>query len=174
MEFNFFTRKLLLEGDDGLGKTGKDIVRRERMSWQEYYANQSLLLASRSTCTRLSVGALIVRDNRVIASGYNGSVSGETHCIDEGCLIQEGHCVRTIHAEVNAVLQCAKYGIATQGSEVYVTHFPCLNCTKTLIQAGIKRINYIEDYRNNPYALELLAKSQVELHKVDIKTDRDD
>lgn len=139
------------------------------MSWQEYYANQSILLASRSTCTRLSVGALIVRDNRVIASGYNGSVSGETHCIDEGCLIQEGHCVRTIHAEVNAVLQCAKYGIATQGSEVYVTHFPCLNCTKTLIQAGIKRINYIEDYRNNPYALELLAKSQVEIHKIDIK-----
>ena len=144
------------------------------MSWQEYYANQSILLASRSTCTRLSVGALIVRDNRVIASGYNGSVSGETHCIDEGCLIQEGHCVRTIHAEANAILQCAKYGIATQGSEVYVTHFPCLNCTKTLIQAGIKRINYIEDYRNNPYALELLAKSQVELHKVDIKKDRDD
>lgn len=157
-----------------MGKTGQDIVRRERMSWQEYYANQSLLLASRSTCTRLSVGALIVRDNRVIASGYNGSVSGDTHCIDEGCLIQEGHCVRTIHAEVNAILQCAKYGIATQGSEVYVTHFPCLNCTKTLIQAGIKRINYIEDYRNNPYALELLAKSQVELHKVDIKKDRDD
>lgn len=139
------------------------------MSWQEYYANQSILLASRSTCTRLSVGALIVRDNRVIASGYNGSVSGETHCIDEGCLIQEGHCVRTIHAEVNAVIQCAKYGIATQGSEVYVTHFPCLNCTKTLIQAGIKKVNYIEDYRNNPYALELLAKSQVELHKIDIK-----
>lgn len=139
------------------------------MSWQEYYANQSILLASRSTCTRLSVGALIVRDNRVIASGYNGSVSGETHCIDEGCLIQEGHCVRTIHAEVNAVLQCAKYGIATQDSEVYVTHFPCLNCTKTLIQAGIKKVNYIEDYRNNPYALELLAKSQVELHKIDIK-----
>lgn len=152
-----------------MGKTSQDIVRRERMSWQEYYANQSLLLASRSTCTRLSVGALIVRDNRVIASGYNGSVSGETHCIDEGCLIQEGHCVRTIHAEVNAILQCAKYGIATQGSEVYVTHFPCLNCTKTLIQAGIKRVNYIEDYRNNPYALELLAKSQVELHKIDIK-----
>lgn len=144
------------------------------MSWQEYYANQSLLLASRSTCTRLSVGALIVRDNRVIASGYNGSVSGETHCIDEGCLIQEGHCVRTIHAEVNAVLQCAKYGIATQGSEVYVTHFPCLNCTKTLIQAGIKKVNYIEDYRNNPYALELLAKSQVEIHKIDIKKGRDD
>lgn len=157
-----------------MGKTGQDIVRRERMSWQEYYANQSLLLASRSTCMRLSVGALIVRDNRVIASGYNGSVSGETHCIDEGCLIQGGHCVRTIHAEVNAILQCAKYGIATQGSEVYVTHFPCLNCTKTLIQAGIKRINYIEDYRNNPYALELLAKSQVELHKIDIKKDRHD
>lgn len=144
------------------------------MSWQEYYANQSILLASRSTCTRLSVGALIVRDNRVIASGYNGSVSGETHCIDDGCLIQGGHCVRTIHAEVNAVLQCAKYGIATQGSEVYVTHFPCLNCTKTLIQAGIKKVNYIEDYRNNPYALELLAKSQVELHKIDIKKDREE
>ena len=84
----------------------------ERLKWDEYMA-QSHLLALRSTCQRLSVGATIVKDNRIIAGGYNGSVAGEVHCIDEGCLIEDGHCIRTIHAEMNALLQCAKQGVST-------------------------------------------------------------
>nr|WP_027725725.1 ComE operon protein 2 [Tuberibacillus calidus] len=133
-----------------------------RLSWDQYFMAQSHLLANRSTCTRLSVGATIVRDRRIIAGGYNGSTSGGVHCIDEGCYMIEGHCARTIHAEMNALLQCAKFGVPTQGAEIYVTHFPCLPCTKALIQAGIKKIYYANDYHNHPYALELLEDAEVE------------
>ncbi|QCT75034.1 ComE operon protein 2 [Macrococcoides canis] len=139
----------------------------ERIQWKEYFMAQSQLLALRSTCTRLSVGATIVKDNRIIAGGYNGSVSGEVHCIDAGCYVEDGHCIRTIHAEMNALLQCAKMGVSTEGAHIYVTHFPCIHCTKSLIQAGIKKIYYAEDYKNHPYAVELLAKNEIETEKID-------
>ncbi|MBP1045895.1 ComE operon protein 2 [Enterococcus sp. BWM-S5] len=138
----------------------------ERIPWDQYFMAQSVLLALRSTCTRLEVGATIVRDKRIIAGGYNGSVSGDVHCIDEDCYVVDGHCVRTIHAEMNAVLQCAKFGIPTEGAEIYVTHFPCLQCTKMVLQAGIKKIHYLKDYRNDPYAVELIAKAGATADKV--------
>ncbi len=128
---------------------------------------QSHLLALRSTCTRLTVGATIVRDNRIIAGGYNGSIAGGTHCIDDGCYVIDNHCVRTIHAEMNALLQCAKFGVPTDGAEIYVTHFPCLQCCKSLIQAGIKAVFYAEDYKNHPYALELFKQAGVMTEKVE-------
>ncbi|MGX6962525.1 ComE operon protein 2 [Vagococcus xieshaowenii] len=140
----------------------------ERIPWNQYFMAQSVLLAMRSTCTRLAVGATIVRDSRVIAGGYNGSVSGDVHCIDEGCYIVDNHCVRTIHAEMNAILQCAKFGVPTDGAEIYVTHFPCLQCTKMIIQAGIKKIHYLENYRNDEYALQLLKQTQTEVHQVEL------
>ncbi|WP_188206218.1 ComE operon protein 2 [Alkalibacillus aidingensis] len=140
----------------------------ERISWDQYFMSQSQLLALRSTCERLSVGATIVRDKRVIAGGYNGSVSGGVHCIDEGCKVVDGHCVRTIHAEANAILQCAKFGVATEGAEMYVTHFPCLNCCKTIIQSGIKKIFYAYDYKNSSYGIELLNDAGVEFEKVEL------
>ena len=129
---------------------------------------QSHLLAYRSTCTRLMVGATIVRDKRIIAGGYNGSISGGAHCIDEGCHMIDNHCVRTIHAEVNAILQCAKFGVPTEGTEIYVTHFPCLSCAKIIIQAGIKKVYYATDYRNHPYAMELFAESGVTVTQVEL------
>ena len=138
----------------------------DRIKWEEYFMAQSHLLALRSTCQRLSVGATIVKDNRIIAGGYNGSVAGEVHCIDEGCLIEDGHCIRTIHAEMNALLQCAKQGVSTEGATIYVTHFPCLNCTKSIIQAGIKTIYYAEDYHNHEYAMQLLDQSGIEYKKI--------
>lgn len=92
----------------------------ERISWNQYFMLQAILLSLRSTCTRLAVGAILVRDNRIIAGGYNGSVSGDVHCLDEGCYVVDGHCVRTIHAEMNAVLQCAKFGSGTDGAVIYV------------------------------------------------------
>ncbi|MDO4814347.1 MAG: ComE operon protein 2 [Gemella sp.] len=143
----------------------------DRISWDEYFMAQSHLLSLRSTCARLSVGATIVRDKRIIAGGYNGSIQGDEHCIDTGCKVVDGHCIRTIHAEVNALLQCAKFGATTSGATIYVTHFPCLNCTKSIIQAGIKEICYAEDYRNNEYAEELLKKSGVVARKVDYQVD---
>lgn len=141
----------------------------KRISWHQYFMAQSHLLALRSTCQRLMVGATIVRDKRIIAGGYNGSVSGSIHCIDDGCYVVEGHCVRTIHAEMNAILQCAKFGVPTEGAEIYVTHFPCLNCTKAIIQSGIKTIYYAEDYRNHSYAIELLKEAGVNVEKVELE-----
>ncbi|MBF0746427.1 ComE operon protein 2 [Gemella sp. 19428wG2_WT2a] len=143
----------------------------ERISWDEYFMAQSHLLSLRSTCERLSVGATIVRDKRIIAGGYNGSIQGDEHCIDAGCKVVEGHCMRTIHAEVNALLQCAKFGVTTNGATIYVTHFPCLNCTKSVIQAGIKEICYAEDYKNNKYAEGLLKKSGIIVRKVDYQVE---
>ncbi len=140
-----------------------------RISWDQYFMAQSHLLALRSTCTRLTVGATIVRDNRIIAGGYNGSIAGGTHCIDDGCYVIDNHCVRTIHAEMNALLQCAKFRVPTDGAEIYVTHFPCLQCCKSLIQAGIKAVYYAEDYKNHPYALELFKQAGVKTEKVEAK-----
>ncbi|MCY0869711.1 MAG: deaminase, partial [Firmicutes bacterium] len=105
------------------------------------------MVASRATCERLLVGAVIVRDRRAIASGYNGSVAGDVHCTDVGCKIVDGHCARTIHAESNAILQCARFGVSTDGAHLYVTHFPCLSCTKQIIQAGIVKVTYGQPYR---------------------------
>lgn len=140
----------------------------ERITWDQYYMAQSHLLALRSTCTRLMVGATIVREKRIIAGGYNGSVSGSVHCIDEGCYVIDGHCVRTVHAEANALLQCAKFGVPTEGAEMYVTHFPCLQCCKQIIQGGIKAIYYAEDYKNHPYAIELFKDAGVQTKKVEL------
>lgn len=127
---------------------------------------QTHLIALRSTCERLTVGATIVRDKRIIAGGYNGSVSGSAHCVDEGCYVIDGHCVRTIHAEMNAILQCAKFGVATDNSEIYVTHFPCLQCCKSIIQAGIVKVYYAKDYKNHPYAIELFEEASVKTEHV--------
>ena len=138
----------------------------KRIPWDQYFMLQAVLLSLRSTCTRLSVGAILVRDQRMIAGGYNGSVSGDKHCIDDGCYMVDGHCLRTIHAEMNAVLQCAKFGIPTDGAELYVTDFPCLQCTKMLLQAGVKKIHYLRNYNNDSYALELLKLKEVALEQV--------
>jgi len=138
----------------------------KRISWDQYFMAQSHLLALRSTCTRLTVGATIVRDKRIIAGGYNGSIAGGDHCIDKGCYVIDHHCVRTIHAEMNALLQCAKFGVPTSESEIYVTHFPCLQCCKAIIQAGIKTVYYAEDYKNHPYAIELFEQANVKVEKV--------
>lgn len=143
----------------------------QRIPWDQYFLSQSLVLSLRSTCERLMVGAVIVRNKRVIAGGYNGSVSGEDHCIDVGCYLEEGRCVRTVHAEMNALLQCAKFGVQTDGAEIFVTHFPCLKCTQSIIQAGIRKIYYLHDYHNHPYAKQLLSQVGIETIKGDIPED---
>lgn len=140
----------------------------DRIPWNQYFMAQSMLLSMRSTCSRLSVGATIVRDKRVISGGYNGSVSGDVHCMDEGCYVVDGHCVRTVHAEANAIIQCSKFGASTEGAHVYVTHFPCLQCTKAIVQAGITKLYYLNDYHNHPYAEQLLDQANVNVEKVQV------
>lgn len=143
----------------------------KRIPWDQYFMAQSVLLSTRSTCTRLAVGATVVRDRRVISGGYNGSVSGDVHCSEVGCYVVDGHCVRTVHAEVNAIIQCAKFGVATEGADIYVSHFPCLQCTKTIIQAGIANLYFLNDYRTSDYAKELLNHAGVKLIQVEMPDD---
>ena len=134
-----------------------------RKSWNEYFMDRAVTVASRSTCDRAFVGCILVnKDNRIVSTGYNGSVAGNPHCDDVGHTMRNDHCIATIHAEMNAVLYCAKEGISLKGTICYVTHFPCLNCTKALIQAGISKIYYKEGYRIDPYAIELLNRNSIE------------
>lgn len=108
------------------------------------------LAATRSTCPRRQVGAVLVRDARVIATGYNGSLRGQPHCLDVGCLMVGGHCKRTVHAEVNALLQCARYGVSSDGATLYTTCFPCWDCAQGLVQAGVGRVVFRDVYAGLP------------------------
>ena len=138
-----------------------------RKSWDEYFMEITQLVAQRSTCDRAFVGCVLVNsDHRIVSTGYNGTASGNPHCIDVGHRMRDGHCIATIHAEMNALSYCAKEGIPAKGSICYVTHFPCLNCTKALIQAGISAIYYHEAYRVDDYALEILERNNVSLKKI--------
>ncbi|WP_419154717.1 deaminase [Weissella bombi] len=144
----------------------------ERITWDKYFMLQAIMLAARSTCTRLHVGAVVVKDGRIIASGYNGSVSGTPHCTEVGDLIVDGHCIRAVHAEQNALMQLAKMGISADGAQVFVTDFPCVHCTKLLLQAGVTKINYLRNYHNDDFVSELLHAKNVVIEQV--KVDRTD
>ena len=138
-----------------------------RKCWNQYFMEITEMVASRSTCDRAFVGCVIVNDDhRIVSTGYNGSVAGNPHCDDVGHTMRDGHCIATIHAEMNALLYCAKEGIPVKNCIVYVTHFPCLNCTKALIQAGIKKIYYKYEYNVDEYALYLLKNNNVEIEKL--------
>jgi len=119
-----------------------------RVSWDQYFMNIAKEAATRSTCDRKHVGAVIVRDRTILSSGYNGSIRGIPHCDDVGHLMEDGHCVATIHAEANAVLQAAKNGVRLEDSELYITASPCWNCFKMLANTGVKKIHYGEFYRD--------------------------
>jgi dCMP deaminase len=133
-----------------------------RPDWDSYFMKIASAVSERSTCDRAFVGSVLVRDKRILTSGFNGSPAGQEHCDEAGHLIVDGHCVRTIHAETNAIIQAALHGVSTKGSTCYVTHFPCINCTKVLINAGITRIVYGEAYRLDENALEFLKKANIE------------
>ena len=120
-------------------------------------------VATRSTCDRKHVGAVIVRDKTILSTGYNGSLRGAPHCDEIGHLMVDGHCVRTIHAETNAIIQAALHGVSTKGATCYVTHLPCINCTKALINAGIARIVYSTAYRTDENAMNFLTAADIEV-----------
>lgn len=118
-----------------------------RKAWDKYYMELAESVASRGTCTRLKVGAIIVKSHRIVGTGYNGSVHGHPHCTDEGCLLNElGRCIRTIHSEINAILHANREDL--DGATLYCTHMPCENCMKHINQVGIKKIFYKHPYEN--------------------------
>ncbi len=120
-----------------------------RVDWHDYFMNIAGQVATRSTCDRKHIGAVVVRDKTILSTGYNGSIRGAPHCDDAGHDMENGHCVRTVHAEANAVAQAAKHGIAIDHAEIYVTASPCLTCFKLLANSGIRVIYYKEFYRDN-------------------------
>jgi dCMP deaminase len=119
-----------------------------RASRDEYFMAIALEVATRSTCDRKHVGAVIVRDKMILTTGYNGSIRGLAHCDDEGHLMEEGHCVRTVHAEANAIVQAACNGVRVSGADIYVTASPCFGCFKLIANAGLGRIVCGEFYRD--------------------------
>ena len=121
---------------------------RNRVSWENYFMNIAAEVATRSTCDRKHVGAVIVREKTILSTGYNGSIKGLPHCDEAGHEIVDGHCIRTTHAEANAIVQAAKNGVEINLSEIYVTASPCYSCFKLIANAGIKTIYYKELYRD--------------------------
>lgn len=134
-----------------------------RATWDEYFLRIATEVSTRATCPRKHVGALLVRERSILASGYNGSVRGMPHCEDVGCMMVDGHCARTIHAEVNALAQAAKNGVRVDGATVYVTAMPCWACAKVLLNAGITRIVYADAYRPDPLVLAATLALGIEL-----------
>lgn len=143
-----------------------------RPSWDEYFFEITKMVATRSTCLRRAVGAVIVKDKRILTTGYNGVPSGLRHCAEVGCLrdqlkIPSGErqeICRGVHAEQNALIQAARFGISLDGSTAYVTHHPCVVCAKLLINAGIKTIKYLEAYPDE-LSKSLLDEARIEVIK---------
>ena len=117
-----------------------------RLSWDAYFLEVAKIVASRSTCPRATVGAVIVRDKRIVATGYNGALAGEPHCTEAGCLMEDGHCQRAVHAETNAVAEAARFGLAVNGATLYYWDSlgrlaeSCVKCSQVMKAAGIVRI----------------------------------
>ncbi|MGB5932853.1 MAG: cytidine/deoxycytidylate deaminase family protein [Anaerolineae bacterium] len=133
-----------------------------RPTWDEYFMEIARQVAQRSTCPRASVGAVIVRERRILTTGYNGAPEGLLHCLEAGCIIEDDHCQRSLHAEQNAIIQAASYGVSIAGGTTYITHQPCNTCAKMIINAGLKRVIYAGEYPDE-LACNFLAEAGVEL-----------
>ena len=148
----------------------------DRLTWDQYFMTITQQVAERSTCNRAKVGAVIVRDRNILATGYNGAPAGMPHCTEAGCLIYESktpygeveqNCFRTIHAEINAIAQAAKNGSNIKDSSIYVTHTPCIHCIKVLVNTGIKKVYYESPYKLGTLE-EILRNTRVHMEKVQL------
>ena len=145
----------------------------QRMPWTEYFMRIAYLVSSRSTCLRRRVGCVLVKDKRILATGYNGAPAGTTHCLDTGCLrarlgIPSGErheICRGIHAEQNVIIQAAVHGVSIAGAQIFCTTHPCTQCSKMLINCGVQTIYYCESYPDE-LAQEMLSEAGVHLEKM--------
>jgi len=171
--FQLFSALNMLQLDNN-GKTkGDPLV--ERSNWNDYFMQIAKIVATRSTCLRKHVGAVIVKDRHILATGYNGSPKWTKHCTEIGCLreelkIEHGtryEMCRACHGEENAILQSARYGVSIEGADIYCTHKPCVNCTKMILNSGIKRVFYeIDDLEPNVLQESLIEQANVEFIKI--------
>jgi dCMP deaminase len=148
-----------IESTDNIVKSWNNNEDSERITWSEYFMSIAILSSSRSPCSRLHVGCVIVKDNRIVSIGYNGFPQGEDHKsfiqVDTN---NKPHEMATIHAEQNAICYSAKYGVSISGGSAYITHYPCLNCAKLLLSCGIYNIYYHSDYNNDPLVTNICTK----------------
>jgi dCMP deaminase len=133
-----------------------------RISWKEYFRDLAILVSKRSPCSRLHVGCVLVKENHIISTGYNGFLPGASHT----SIVVDNHEQATVHAEQNCIADCAKRGVNTLDCHAYITHYPCVNCFKILVAAGISQIFYIEDYKNSPIVEQLRKESSVSISKL--------
>ena len=146
---------------------------KERPTWDEYFMQITDLVATRSTCLRRKVGAILVRDRQILSTGYNGAPAGLAHCLEVGCLREQENVpsgqrhemCRAIHAEQNAIIQAARHGVSIEGAILYTTHQPCVICTKMLINVSVKKIYYREGYPDE-LSKQMLVQAGVELIEV--------
>ena len=139
---------------------------RVRASWDDYFMSIAREVATRATCDRKHVGAVVARDKAILSTGYNGSLRGLDHCDEAGHLMEDGHCVRTVHAEANAILQAAKNGVRIEGGTIYTTASPCWPCFKLIANAGLVRIVFGEFYRDQRI-FEFAARLGIDLQKLE-------
>lgn len=137
-----------------------------RQGWPAYFMSIAQQVATRATCDRLHVGAVLVRGKQLIASGYNGAVAGMPHCCDVGCDVVDNHCIRVVHAESNVIAQAAKHGIATEGATIYCTAFPCWPCFRLIVQAGISHVVYGQAYKPDARVLEVSNYCNIGLFEI--------
>ena len=143
-----------------------------RVSWDEYFMNIARVTATRATCDRKHVGAVLVREKTILSTGYNGSIRGLPHCSEVGHLMEDGHCVATVHAEANAIIQAAKNGVNINGATCYTTASPCWPCFKLIANSGCTRIVFGEFYRDNRI-FEFAKKLGIELIEVTVPAQPD-
>ncbi len=134
----------------------------ERLNWDEYFMSIALLASKRSPCSRLNVGSVIVKNNRIISMGYNGYIPGAPHI----SRIENNHEQSIIHSEINAISDCAKRGTSLKDSKIYITHYPCINCFRSIAACEIKEIIYLDDYNNNSIIQELANESNIIIKKL--------
>lgn len=137
---------------------------KERVDWNEYFMSIAVLASCRSPCSRLHVGSVIVKNNRLISMGYNGFISGAPHI----SRIYDNHEQSIIHSEINAISDCARRGASLDGAVIYITHFPCPNCFRSIAACGIKEIYYLDDYNNSPIVTELAKESNISIRKIEM------
>ena len=138
------------------------MTERKRPDWNEYFAKIVWLTKERSPCNRLQVGCLLVKDNRIISQGYNGFLPGAQH----KSIVRNNHEQAIVHAEQNAIVDCAKRGVSCKDSIAYVTHYPCIICCRLLLASGIKKIYYLEDYKNDELVCHLCEQVNVDVEKL--------
>ena len=136
-----------------------------RLSWEDYFMSTALLISCRSSCNRLHVGCVLVKNNRIISAGYNGFLPGAPH----ESIVVNNHEIATVHAEQNAISDCASRGVSVKDATAYITHFPCINCAKILAASGIKEIVYLNDYKNDSNVLTLLGNVNISVKQLNQK-----